>query len=91
MASAFYSRNVAFLSDLSQECLKAGIVSPNTAPSLLTLFKVSGRLSIIKSNDDLRKKRYILTDKGVQDILTLLNTIIPCLKNFQSGKEPPKT
>ena len=90
VASVFYSRNVAFLSDVSQESLKTGIVSPNTVSSLLTLFKVSGRLSIIKSNDDLRKKRYILTDKGVQDILTLLNTMIPCLKNFQSGSEFPK-
>lgn len=90
VASVFYSRDDAFLSDVSQECLKTGIVSPNTVSSLLTLFKVSGRLSIIKSNKDLRKKKYVLTDKGTQDTLTLLNTMIPCLKNFQSGSEAPK-
>lgn len=89
IASVFYSRKDAFLSDVSQECLKTGMVSPNTISSLLTLFKVSGRILVINSKDDRRKKKYVMTEKGEQDILTLLNTMTPSIRILFPESTPP--
>lgn len=86
-ASVFYSREEAYFSDVTHECLKTGLVSPNTVSSLLTLFKVSGRISVVASQRDLRKKKYLMTKKGTNDILVLLNTMTPSLQLLFSEPE----
>ncbi|MDI6636468.1 hypothetical protein [Pantoea dispersa] len=79
-ASVYYSQEDASLAEVSRQCLKTGMVSLNTVSSLLTLFKVSGRIRVCNSNKDLRKKLYMMTEKGIEDALCLLNTMTPSLK-----------
>lgn len=80
IASVFYSRQDSFLSDITHECLKTGMVSPNTVSSLLAFFKVSGRISVTISCHDRRKKKYVINKKGCEDTLALLNTMVPSLR-----------
>lgn len=79
-ASVYYSQEDSSLSEVSRQCLKTGMVSLNTVSSLLTLFKVSGRIRVCNSNKDRRKKIYMMTEKGIEDTLCLLNTMTPSLK-----------
>lgn len=79
-ASVFYSNEEPYLSDVKNECLKTGLVTPNTISSLLVLFKASGRISLIESLSDRRKKTFIINSKGLEDILALINTMVPAVK-----------
>lgn len=83
----YYSKEESILSDVKRECLSLKVVSHNTINSLFTLFAVSGRITIKKSEFDNRKLCYKLTPKAMSESKNLLNTMIPSLNLINKGNK----
>lgn len=78
-ACVFYNQNDSYFSDVKSECLKTGMISENTITSLLSMLKITGRITIDKSRLDKRKIKFSFTEKGELDTLSLINSVMPAL------------
>lgn len=75
-----YSDRKAVLADIKEFCVKMGLTSLNTVNSLVTLLRITGRMTLEKSEDDRRVLLYNPSVKGLNETRSYMQVSIPSLK-----------
>ncbi|VEB97434.1 Uncharacterised protein [Cedecea lapagei] len=75
-----YSDRRAVLADIKEFCVTKGLTSLNTVNSLVTLLRITGRMTLEKSEDDRRVLLYKPSVKGLNETRSYMQISIPSLK-----------
>ncbi|HEY3986703.1 hypothetical protein [Cedecea sp.] len=75
-----YSDRRAVLADIKEFCVKMELTSLNTVNSLVTLLRITGRMTLEKSEDDRRVLLYTPSTKGLDETRSYMQISIPSLK-----------
>ncbi|WNJ77427.1 hypothetical protein RJE46_12305 [Cedecea neteri] len=75
-----YGDRRAVLADIKEFCVKMELTSLNTVNSLVTLLRITGRMTLEKSEDDRRVLLYSPSVKGLNETRSYMQISIPSLK-----------
>lgn len=75
-----YGDRRAVLADIKEFCVRMELTSLNTVNSLVTLLRITGRMTLEKSEDDRRVLLYTPSEKGLNETRSYMQISIPSLK-----------
>ncbi|CCG86016.1 hypothetical protein [Erwinia piriflorinigrans] len=72
----FFTSSPPLLAEVKRKFMLLEMLSDNTVSNFLTFLKVSRRIKTRTLNDDHRKQSFVVTDKGLNETLNLIKTMV---------------
>ncbi|MFG1173169.1 hypothetical protein AAFN90_06150 [Erwiniaceae bacterium CAU 1747] len=79
-----FTHRLHSIKKIKQICHENSISSPNTIIAIISLLKVSGRLLTIRDDDDQRTIKLDITEKGMNDVILYVKSMITPLATLYS-------